>query len=107
MVVSIALVERFGRKSLMIFSCFGSCVSIIALGVFFYLDENKTVVCNGSTLAPWTTAETTNAFGAYGMPNMFEECVPVEDGFDPELIKNLGWLPLVSLMVYIFTFSLG
>ena len=106
MVVSIALVERFGRKSLMIFSCFGSCVSIIALGVFFYLDENKTVVCNGSTLAPWTTS-TSNAFHSYEMTDMLKECVPLEDGFDPELIKNLGWLPLVSLMVYIFTFSLG
>ena len=94
--VSIALVERFGRKSLMIFSCFGSCVSIIALGVFFYLDENKTVDCNSSTIAP-------NSLGA----STFDTCVPNPDGYDPDLIQSLGWLPLVSLMVYIFTFSLG
>ena len=26
---------------------------------------------------------------------------------DPQLVKDLGWLPLLALMIYIFFFSIG
>eukprot|EP00095_Tigriopus_kingsejongensis_P000011 snap_masked-scaffold342_size201858-processed-gene-1.5 protein:Tk00011 transcript:snap_masked-scaffold342_size201858-processed-gene-1.5-mRNA-1 annotation:"nad-dependent protein deacetylase sirtuin-2" len=94
--IAVLIVERFGRKILLIISDALMCVSILALGVFFYLDENKTVECPGE--GPGFTDSSTWA------P---EECVPYPDGFDPELIKTLGFLPLVSLMIYVFAFSIG
>ncbi len=30
-----------------------------------------------------------------------------QDGFDPDLVSSLGWLPLVSLMIYVIFFSIG
>ena len=36
-----------------------------------------------------------------------EGCVVIEDGYDPEMVESIGWLPLVSLMIYIFAFSIG
>ena len=33
--------DKFGRKPLLAFSSSVMCISIIALGTFFYLDENK------------------------------------------------------------------
>ncbi|XP_065556829.1 facilitated trehalose transporter Tret1-like isoform X2 [Artemia franciscana] len=65
-VVSSVLVDRAGRKILLISSAFVMAVCLVALGVFFYFQEN-----------------------------------------DPALAANLGWLPLVSLIIYIIFFSFG
>ena len=64
------LVERLGRKALLIISISGSAFSILALGTFFYIDENKCL---------------------RNVPN--EEC---NGGFDQELIDSLKWMPVVS-----------
>ena len=45
-------VDKFGRKPLLFLSGLGSCLSIIALGVFFYLDENKMCVYDTEIQAP-------------------------------------------------------
>ena len=39
--VAVFVVDKFGRKPLLAFSSSVMCISIIALGTFFYLDENK------------------------------------------------------------------
>ena len=59
------------------------CISVIPLGVFFYLDEHKN--CNGTI--------TTNC----------EE----NSNIDPQTVLDIGWLPLVCLIVYASAFSLG
>ena len=61
------LVDRLGRKALLIASdgIMGAC--LVALGVYFFL----------------------------------------ADPDDPSKTENLGWLPLVSLMFYIFAYSIG
>ena len=59
------------------------CISVIPLGVFFYLDEHKN--CNGTI--------TTN-------------CEENSD-IDPQTVEDIGWLPLVCLIVYASAFSLG
>ena len=58
------------------------CISVILLGVFFYLDEHKN--CNGTM----TTCEENS-------------------NIDPQTVKDIGWLPLVCLIVYSSAFSLG
>ena len=30
-----------------------------------------------------------------------------EGQFDPDLVTNLGWLPVVSLMIFVIAFSIG
>lgn len=66
-IVSTLLIEKAGRKILMLVSETGMAISLVALGVFFYLKNQN----NGET---------------------------------PE---NLGWLPLVSMIMYIVTYNLG
>ena len=70
--VSISLVDKFGRKGLMFTSTLVSAMCVFALGVFFYIDEN-------------TCPE--NA------PR--EDC---DDGFSTELVDSLKWMPVVSRM---------
>ena len=65
--MSMFLVDRMGRKPLLILSTFGSGLSIFALGTFFYFDEKK---C---------------------LPN--RDC---SGGFSQELIDSLKWMPVVS-----------
>ena len=43
--LAVAIVEKFGRKLLLIVSDVIMCISILLLGVFFYLKENSTVTC--------------------------------------------------------------
>jgi hypothetical protein len=59
------------------------CISVITLGVFFYLDEHKN--CIGTI--------TTNC----------EE----NSNIDPQTVLDIGWLPLVCLIIYAPAFSLG
>ena len=42
--IAIAIVDKFGRKPLLTVSALTMCASILTLGVFFYLDENKKCV---------------------------------------------------------------
>ncbi|CAL8101448.1 unnamed protein product [Orchesella dallaii] len=60
------LMNKFGRKPLFFFSEVGMCISLAALGVFYYLKEEK-----------------------------------------PETAENLGWLPLLSLVMYMVTYCCG
>ncbi|XP_069952288.1 facilitated trehalose transporter Tret1 [Cherax quadricarinatus] len=62
--VSAVLLDRLGRKPLLIVSSVGSCVGMVSIGVFFYLKQ---------------------------------------DGFT----NSIGWLPLASLLIYVFFNELG
>lgn len=90
---SIFLVERTGRKPLLMVSSAGMSVSILSLGLYFYFDEHQEVVCDDFST---TTA----------LPLGDTACVE-EDGFSLDMIDSLGWLPLTSLIVYKFFFAIG
>ena len=77
--VAAAVVDRFGRKILLILSCASTSISIAALGVYFYLEE-KLRACSA-------------------------DC-PTH-GITPELLHQLRWLPLASLMVFLFGNNIG
>ena len=44
--VAILVVDRFGRRILLILSMMLMCFAIFALGIYFFMDENKRVVCS-------------------------------------------------------------
>ena len=43
--VAILVVDKFGRRILLILSSMLMCFSIFALGIYFFMDENKRVIC--------------------------------------------------------------
>jgi len=67
--VAVVIVDKFGRRILLILSALFMCISICGLGFYFFMLER-----------PWDWAS---------------------------VYVNLGWLPLVCLMVFIVAFSLG
>ena len=69
--VAVLVVDKFGRKPLLAFSDITMCISIFALGTYFYLDENK-------QCAPGET----------------ENCSQ-DSSIDPETVNDLAILPLV------------
>ena len=71
--VAVLVVDKFGRKPLLAFSDITMCISIFALGTYFYLDENKQCAL-GQT-------ETYNC--------------RLDSNISPETVDNLGILPLV------------
>ena len=64
------------------------CISIVPLGVYFYLDEHKSCSKN-----------TTTTFDDQGCDE--------GSSIDPQIVEDIGWLPLVCLMVYVAAFSIG
>ena len=76
------LVDRSGRKVLLMLSCASTSLSIAALGFYFYLEE-KLRAC----------------------PADSHDC-PTH-GITPELLHQLRWLPLASLMVFLFGNNIG
>lgn len=66
-IVAASLVDRLGRKPLLILSDFGMSICLIVLGVFFYLKANN----------------------------------------NNETPDGIGWLPLVSLIVYMIMYNIG
>ena len=69
------LIDRLGRKVLLLISTVFMFLSLISLGTYFYLKE---VLSNEDKTGEWK-----------------------------EIVNDLGWLPLVSLMTYVVAFSLG
>lgn len=80
------------------------CISIVSLGIFFYLNENMTVICDDDdattteTMWNFTTVSTTEVMNYTTTEAYVTKCVP-NDGVDPELVESLSWLPLVGFIL--------
>ena len=72
------IIEKLGRKVLLIISDALICISMIGVGIFFKMKED----CSDCT----------------GDATVFAS---------KETVDSLGWLPLVSLMVFLISFSIG
>ena len=77
--------ERYGRKILLVISSAGMFIAISALGVFFALDEHREIICDTEAAA---------------------DCLPA-DGISEATMEAISWLPLTSLILYKFFFSIG
>lgn len=87
--MALLLVEKFGRRILLVMSALLMCVSLVALGVFFYIENNQE--CPQLHNLPINVKASCSGGGQ----------------FSPDLVQDLGWLPLVSLMLFVFAFSIG
>ncbi|XP_023336404.1 facilitated trehalose transporter Tret1 isoform X2 [Eurytemora carolleeae] len=68
--VTVLIVDRFGRKILIMVSLAFVSLSLLGLGTYFYLDEHRDLI-------------------------------------DEETLSSLGIIPLICLILFSFTFSLG
>jgi len=93
-VITILIIDRFGRKILLIISELFICISMSGVGAFFYLQEN----CNHCQTSVNTTTTTMAYNGSTIMPSHFISKATVDD---------LGFLPLLSLMVFVSIFFMG
>lgn len=64
--IAVMIVDKAGRKLLLIISAFVMAICTICLGIYFFMQKQ-----------------------------------------DPESVKNIGWLPLASLILFIACFSIG
>ena len=97
--IAILIVDKFGRKILLVFSDAAMSVSIIALGIYFYLDENRECLYkeeNSSAYSNYTTEESlTDLTTIESIIEAENQCVPNTGKFDNNLVDSLDWLPLV------------
>ena len=79
--VQTVAVEKFGRKPLLIASDLFVCLSMVAVGIFFRLSES--------------------------CPDCQAGTVETYMNISEETISDIGWLPLVGLMIFVFFFMIG
>ncbi len=129
-VIAAWAIEHFGRKRLLIFSCmqlsttskivplpypiimrvdFLTCACMSGLGAFFYVKEYVAYIpdvhtsnCTAPSV-PLPPAQPTNASSSTGER---DPCAPTP-GFDPEILEKIRLLPLVSMLVCLFGFTIG
>lgn len=94
--IAVLIVDKLGRKILLIVSDAVMGLSILALGVFFYLKEHTDVICDDLAFNMTDTSST-----------ILPDCIPYDGKYDPQLIQDLGWLPLASLIIFVSFFSIG
>ncbi len=94
-VVLMLVVDRIGRRPALLVSSVGVCLSLVALGTFFYYDTNVEVVCPDGEEESSNMSTTT-----------VEPCYP-RDGFSQETVDSLSWLPLTSLFMFKFFHVFG
>jgi hypothetical protein len=92
------IIEKFGRKILLIISDFFICVSMVGVGIFFKMYENC-AECQVHAIE-----NTTSAFDAF---NSSATTIAASGFVSEATVDKFGWLPLVSLMVFILAFSIG
>ncbi len=85
---AVAAVERCGRKPLLAASAALMCTSILGLAAFFFVKEHSGSV-ELCALRNSTDARENQPY------------------FSPALVDKLAWLPLVSLISYVVSFSIG
>jgi len=98
--VAAICVDKFGRKPLLLLSGLGTCLSLFALGVFFFLDENKNYVSDADIQPPLIFNQVINE-------TLVDEKYGPDSNIDPQILQNINWLPMASLAVYTITLSLG
>ena len=134
-IITLVVANRMPRRLMLLLSSFGVTVTNIIMGVYFYLKTLEEESCrNGVTPAAEPFFSAGNNGGNLNEYSLSTGKVKMEDGSvvsstpQPALefhsstpspllptstdcveiyTGNLGWLPLVLLMVYIFTFNLG
>jgi len=93
-------VDKLGRKPLLLMSGLGCSLSVICVGVFFYLDENKKCLYDRDIQSPIIFNQS--------ITYTPDDVICVQDSnIDPEIVKSITWLPLVSLTVFSISFALG
>jgi len=92
-IVAILTLDRLGRKILFIFANIFMSVFILGLGIFFLLKEDLGPICLDDLKNSTNLLNCTDHLGPMHITH--------------QTVDNLTWLPLTSLLVYIFMFGLG
>ena len=92
-VIQTFAVEKFGRKPLLIVSDLFVFISMVSVGVFFKLYENCPE-CRKTSLLPSLHLSQTG---------IEESSLNISE----QTVSDIGWLPLVGLMIFVFFFMIG
>ena len=97
--VTTLVIDKFGRKVLLIISELFICISMIGVAVFFLLYEKCGDECTDDENGNSTT---TAALATKEYSTMLPDVLVSKTTVD-----NVGFLPLLSLMIFIAAFAVG
>ena len=96
--VTTLVIDKFGRKVLLIISELFICISMIGVAVFFLLYEKCGDECTDDENGNSTTAALATTEYSTMLPDVLVSKTTVD---------NVGFLPLLSLMIFIAAFAVG
>ena len=103
---AILVVDKIGRRVLLIVSSLVMGLSLYGLGTFFYVKDNEDIVCPEDAVIIFLNC----AVCVISHTSFFfqdDTCVPQSGKFDSDTVDDLGILPLISLMIYAIAFAIG
>ena len=118
-IVAAFMIDKFGRKILLLISGVGMCISLVLLGYFYYDKEKNhtpskhetvapavapTVAIVGSTVTTIATTLTSAASSFTPSLSTVTTAAPTEAAVEA---SSLGWLPILSLVLFVIMFSVG
>lgn len=106
---AVFIVDRFGRKILLILSNVFMALPLAALGTYFYMDENRIFCENGTQLFLDQNIWDLGPHQWQDLLKLFIKSVEnsCHGSIEPDVIDGLGWLPVVSLVTFVIAFAIG
>ncbi|CAG9839997.1 unnamed protein product [Diabrotica balteata] len=97
--ISSCLVEKLGRRPLLLTSAFGSCISLFCIGLFFFLKQHTSVTIDDITWLPISSVLVFNFMYALGIGTL---SITVMNEMLPTDVKAVG-----SALVFTICYLLG
>lgn len=104
-IVALAVVSRLNRKIMLVVSMLGMGICHIVLAICFYVNEEMVAEQQKGAAAPPTTATTVLPY--YGSTKSINFNTTLPGGEYDHRPAVLGWLPLVTVIVYLFLGNVG
>jgi hypothetical protein len=102
-IITLLVANRMPRRLMLILSSLGISLALIGMGAYFYLKSLDRLAC-GHDRSSLNTNATASALSTDATEDEKENH---DDKCPHYYTENIGWLPLVILMIYIFFFNLG
>ncbi len=103
--MAVILVEKCGRKLLLLSSQIMAVVTLFPVGAYFYLQEHSCLDNNAKPVSSKVFFDKSHPY-VYAKC-IFQRCLEDEQKFAKNTVESFAWMPLFSLILYMISYAMG